>query len=89
MARIAFVGLSALVASLFIFSVGGAQTATTTPTPTPTPTSPATVPPAATATVALLPPTAAPTETAARDEAEFDRLRDEALRRPLVYGPAD
>ncbi|MEA2514970.1 MAG: eukaryotic-like serine/threonine-protein kinase [Thermomicrobiales bacterium] len=89
MARIAFVGLSALVASLFIFSVGGAQTATTTPTPTPTPTSPATVAPAAPATVALLPPTAAPTETAARDEAEFDRLRDEALRRPLVYGPAD
>jgi hypothetical protein len=33
--------------------------------------------------------TATPTETAARDEAEFVRLRDEALQRPLVYGPAD
>jgi len=77
MPRIAFAGLSVVAAFVIVVSVGRAQTATPTPTSTPR----------ATATAALMPQEASPTETALRDEEEFAQLREEALKRPLVYGP--
>jgi hypothetical protein len=91
MPRIALAGLSVVVAFLIVVSVGGGRTAAVTPTPsrTPSPTPRTAVAPAATATTGLLAATVAPTQTAARDADEFARLRDEALKQPLVYGPAN
>jgi hypothetical protein len=97
--RTAFGAWSVVLALFVAVAVGGARTGAATPTPTPSATAAArptgTSTPRTTPTVSFLPtqvgvPTIAapaPTATAASGEADFDRLRDEALRRPLVYGP--
>jgi hypothetical protein len=89
MPRIALGGLSVVLVLLMVVAVGGGRTAAVTATPTPSPTPRTAVAPAATATVGLLPATVEPTQTSAQDADKFAQLRDEALKRPLVYGPAD
>lgn len=89
MPRIALAGLSVFFAIVIAFSVAGGRTAAVTPTPTPTRTpTPRTSATAATATRTLLPATVTPTQPPVRDADEFARLRNQALKQPLVYGPA-
>jgi hypothetical protein len=89
MTRVVLAGLSVVLGFVIVFALAGAPTVAVTPTPSPTPTSPAGVPPVATSTPMLLPATVEPTATAQQDADEFARLKDEALKRPLVYGPAN
>jgi hypothetical protein len=95
MPRIRFAGLSILVVLLLMFGVASGRTGAATPTPTKTPSATQTPRPARTATPrATASPTttataaATPTESAASDADQFAFLRDEALSKPLIYGPS-
>jgi hypothetical protein len=95
MARIAFASLSIALTILLVVGAGSVSTTAMVTTPTPTPVvtergAPSPQVPRPTLTATPSAPeviTPAPTVTAGDDAEQFRLLRDEALTRPLIFGP--